>query len=176
MTNNPTIDGVPREDLRTLINDPNPAANHQILMARDKVRRLLDTPAVERQGPAHPPHPYGYVQNPVREDFEQWAAEESEVRGVGETIGLSTDEHHDRYSMIWTQTSWMAWQACSAALQSTIAQLQALLREADDFMYIMTGDDTQKHLDAKYGKFAWEDAIVDLRGRIAPAVLNGERK
>lgn len=55
----------------------------------------------------------------------------------------------------------------------TIAQLQALICEADDFMYIMTGNETQKHLDAKYGSLAWEEAIVDLRARIATAALNG---
>lgn len=77
------------------------------------------------------PHPYGYIQNPMREDFEHWAAEESEVRGVGETIGLSTDEHHDRYSMIWTQTSWIAWQASQAAKQSTIARLEARITQLE---------------------------------------------
>lgn len=72
-----------------------------------------------------PPHPHGYTQNLVREEFEEWAAQEAEVRGVGETIGLMTDEHHDRYSMIWTQTAWMAWQACAQAGSS-------LMRDALD--------------------------------------------
>lgn len=52
----------------------------------------------------------------MRDDFEEWAAGEAEIRGVGELIGLLKDEHHDRYSMIWTQTAWMAWQASRAAL------------------------------------------------------------
>ncbi|MFL1387521.1 hypothetical protein ACI77F_07590 [Pseudomonas tritici] len=52
----------------------------------------------------------------MREEFEEWAAEESEVRGVGTLLGLMTDEHNDRYSMIWTQTAWMAWQASRKAL------------------------------------------------------------
>ncbi len=52
----------------------------------------------------------------MREEFEEWAAEEAEVRGVGTLLGLMTDEHHDRYSMIWTQTAWMAWQASREAL------------------------------------------------------------
>ena len=52
----------------------------------------------------------------MREEFEAWAAEEAEVRGVGALLGLMTDEHQDRYSMIWTQTAWIAWQASRAAL------------------------------------------------------------
>lgn len=52
----------------------------------------------------------------MREEFEEWAAEEAEVRGVGALLGLMTDEHHDRYSMIWTQTAWMAWQASRKTL------------------------------------------------------------
>lgn len=52
----------------------------------------------------------------MREEFEEWAADEAEVRGVGVLLGLMQDEHHDRYSMIWTQTAWMAWQASRAAL------------------------------------------------------------
>lgn len=51
----------------------------------------------------------------MREEFEAWAAEEAEIRGVGPLLGLMTDENHDRYSMIWTQTAWMAWQASRAA-------------------------------------------------------------
>lgn len=53
----------------------------------------------------------------MREEFEAWASEEAEVRGVGTLLGLMTDEHHDRYSMIWTQTAWMAWQASRAAIE-----------------------------------------------------------
>ncbi|WP_219342153.1 hypothetical protein [Pseudomonas crudilactis] len=52
----------------------------------------------------------------MREEFEGWAAEEAEVRGVGSLLGLMKDEHHDRYSMIWTQTAWVAWQASREAL------------------------------------------------------------
>lgn len=139
MTNNPTIDGVslPINCRQRMAAEgkPYPRSSCEVCgQFSPKWREcdaLLSAPAVERQEPEHPPHPYGYIQNPMREDFEQWAAEESEVRGVGETIGLSTDEHHDRYSMIWTQTSWMAWQGCSAALQSTIAQLQARIGELE---------------------------------------------
>lgn len=88
------------------------------------------TPVVERQ-PDHPPHPHGYTQNLVREEFEEWAAKEAEIRGIGETIGLMLDEHHDRYSMIWTQTAWMAWQASRSELQATIAQLR---QHKNDYM------------------------------------------
>lgn len=56
----------------------------------------------------------GWWRTPERDSFEEWAAEEAEVRGVGSTIGLDTEEHRDRYSMIWTQTAWMAWQARAA--------------------------------------------------------------
>lgn len=56
------------------------------------------------------------MKDQMREEFEAWAAEEAEVRGVGILLGLMTDEHHDRYSMIWTQTAWMAWQASRAAV------------------------------------------------------------
>lgn len=56
------------------------------------------------------------MSNQMRDEFEGWAAEEAEVRGVGTLLGLMKDEHHDRYSMIWTQTAWVAWQASRAAL------------------------------------------------------------
>ena len=56
------------------------------------------------------------MSNQIRDEFEEWAAEEAEVRGVGTLLGLMKDEHHDRYSMIWTQTAWVAWQASRAAL------------------------------------------------------------
>ena len=56
------------------------------------------------------------MSNQMRDEFEEWAAEEAEVRGVGTLLGLMKDEHHDRYSMIWTQTAWVAWQASRAAL------------------------------------------------------------
>ena len=88
---------------------------------------------VERQ-PDHPPHPHGYTQNLMREEFEEWAAEEAEIRGVGETIGLMLDEHHDRYSMIWTQTAWMAWQASRFGLQATTARLNGELQAATDLI------------------------------------------
>lgn len=55
-------------------------------------------------------------------------------------------------------------------LKARVADLEGLLREADDFMYIMTGNDTQRHLDAKYGELMWEDAIEKLRGRVATAL------
>jgi len=45
------------------------------------------------------------MSNQIRDEFEEWAAEEAEVRGVGTLLGLMKDEHHDRYSMIWTQTA-----------------------------------------------------------------------
>ncbi|WP_017903551.1 hypothetical protein [Pseudomonas asplenii] len=51
---------------------------------------------------------------PERDAFEEWAEEEAEIRECGSTIGLSTEEHTDRYCMIWTQTAWVAWQARAA--------------------------------------------------------------
>lgn len=56
------------------------------------------------------------MSNQMRDEFEEWAAEEAEVRGVGTLLGLMKDEHHDRYSMIWTQTAWVAWQASRESL------------------------------------------------------------
>lgn len=56
------------------------------------------------------------MSNQIRDEFEEWAAEEAEVRGVGTLLGLMKDEHHDRYSMIWTQTAWLAWQASRGAV------------------------------------------------------------
>lgn len=51
-----------------------------------------------------------------------------------------------------------------------LAEAHALLREADEFMYAMTGNDTQRDLDARYGALQWEDAICALRGRIASSL------
>lgn len=55
-------------------------------------------------------------------------------------------------------------------LQAELTEVLGLLKEADDFMYIMTGNDTQRDLDAKYGRLLWEDAIINLRGKIATAL------
>lgn len=62
----------------------------------------------------------------MREEFEEWAAEEAEVRGVGELIGLLKDERHDRYAMIWTQTAWMAWQASRESLVIDLPSVQCI--------------------------------------------------
>lgn len=69
----------------------------------------------------------------MRDEFEAWAAEEAEVRGVGETLGLLMDEHHDRYAMIWTQTAWIAWQA-SRKSSNSLHPLQQTLRENGDLI------------------------------------------
>ena len=69
----------------------------------------------------------------MREEFEEWAAEEAEVRGVGALLGLMQDEHQDRYSMIWTQTAWMAWQASRAALVIELPPVEVFGSGVDDF-------------------------------------------
>lgn len=58
-------------------------------------------------------------------------------------------------------------------LKIELAEAHALLREADEFMYAMTGNDTQRDLDARYGVLQWEDAICALRGRIASSLSAG---
>jgi len=161
MTNNPTIDGVSRERIAFIrsqvafgaLIDPKAARDLLKVIDHQNEMALKIAPAVERQEP------------------------DAIIEGCMTSVGIT----HAIYASTVTlkdkeQVRLYREPPEVAALQSTIAQLQALLREADDFMYIMTGDDTQKHLDAKYGKLAWEDAIVDLRGRIATAALNGGRK
>lgn len=163
MTNNPTIDGVSLEDLEAAVKaDASRGATASQLVAgwaaMERLRVFLAANNLNNRkmglvqlAEAYPPHPYGYTQNFMREEFERWAAEESEVRGVGETIGLSTDEHHDRYSMIWTQTSWMAWQASQASMQSTIAQLQERVAEME------SGRGDVIHQVRTHGSDVWED-------------------
>lgn len=49
------------------------------------------------------------------------------------------------------------------------AEAQALLREADEFMYIMTAHDGHAKLAHRYGK-DWWDAIDKLRGKVCTAL------
>jgi hypothetical protein len=52
-----------------------------------------------------------------------------------------------------------------AAAEQRIDRLAVLLRRADDFIYIMTGSDPERHLNKN-----WEAAIEVLRGEIAAAL------
>ncbi|WP_409274269.1 hypothetical protein [Pseudomonas sp. KCJK9111] len=56
-----------------------------------------------------------------------------------------------------------------AALRAYLAEAQALLREADEFMYIMTAHDGHAKLAHRYGK-DWWDAIDKLRGKVCNAL------
>lgn len=54
-------------------------------------------------------------------------------------------------------------------LRAQLAEAQALLREADEFMYIMTAHDGHAKLAHRYGK-DWWDAIDKLRGKVCTAL------
>ncbi|WP_449432305.1 hypothetical protein [Pseudomonas putida] len=54
-------------------------------------------------------------------------------------------------------------------LRAQLAERDALLKEADDFIYIMTGHDSHARLAHKYGD-SWWDAINELRGRVCTAL------
>ncbi len=53
--------------------------------------------------------------------------------------------------------------------RTQLAEAQALLREADEFMYIMTAHDGHAKLAHRYGK-DWWDAIDKLRGMVCTAL------
>jgi len=53
--------------------------------------------------------------------------------------------------------------------RAQMAEAQALLREADEFMYIMTAHDGHAKLAHRYGK-DWWDAIDKLRGKVCTAL------
>ncbi|PIK75006.1 hypothetical protein [Pseudomonas sp. 382] len=53
-----------------------------------------------------------------------------------------------------------------------LAERDALLCEADEFMYIMTGHDSHARLAHKYGE-KWWDAIDKLRGKVCTALSSG---
>ncbi|MDX3744110.1 MAG: hypothetical protein QHC80_20540, partial [Pseudomonas sp.] len=53
--------------------------------------------------------------------------------------------------------------------RAQLAEAQALLREADEFMYIMTAHDGHAKLAHRYGK-DWWDAIDKLRGKVCTAL------
>ncbi|EKT4565926.1 hypothetical protein QEM43_001574 [Pseudomonas putida] len=55
------------------------------------------------------------------------------------------------------------------ALRAQLAEAHALLREADEFMYIMTAHDGHAKLAHRYGK-DWWDAIDKLRGKVCTAL------
>ncbi|MCK2120813.1 hypothetical protein [Pseudomonas sp. PNPG3] len=54
-------------------------------------------------------------------------------------------------------------------LRAQLAERDALLREADEFMYIMTAHDGHAKLAHRYGK-DWWDAIDKLRGKVCTAL------
>ena len=54
-------------------------------------------------------------------------------------------------------------------LRAQLAEAHALLREADEFMYIMTAHDGHAKLAHRYGK-DWWDAIDKLRGKVCTAL------
>ncbi|WP_313447379.1 hypothetical protein [Pseudomonas sp.] len=54
-------------------------------------------------------------------------------------------------------------------LRAHLAEAHALLREADEFMYIMTAHDGHAKLAHRYGK-DWWDAIEKLRGKVCTAL------
>lgn len=56
------------------------------------------------------------------------------------------------------------------SLRAQLAERDALLREADEFMYIMTDHDHGARLSFKYGE-KWWDTIDKLRGRICTALF-----
>lgn len=103
------------------------------------------------------------MSEPMRAEFEAWAAEEAEVRGVGETIGLLMDEHQDRYAMIWTQTAWMAWQACCKSTEATISQqTESISRLESEAVYAAAGFQAAKE------KIAHQAQMIEhLRGGLA---------
>jgi len=55
------------------------------------------------------------------------------------------------------------------ALRAQLAEAHALLREADEFMYIMTAHDGHAKLAHRYGK-DWWNAIDKLRGKVCTAL------
>lgn len=55
------------------------------------------------------------------------------------------------------------------ALRAQMTARDVLLREADEFMYIMTGHDSHARLAHRYGE-KWWDAIDNLRGRVNSAI------
>lgn len=54
-------------------------------------------------------------------------------------------------------------------LRAQLAELSGLLKQADEFMYIMTGHDSHARLAHKYGE-KWWDAIDKLRGKVCTAI------
>ena len=54
-------------------------------------------------------------------------------------------------------------------LRAQLAEQSGLLKQADEFMYIMTGHDSHARLAHKYGE-KWWDAIDKLRGKVCTAL------
>ncbi|MGO0628750.1 hypothetical protein ACTORR_01550 [Pseudomonas sp. SAR267] len=54
-------------------------------------------------------------------------------------------------------------------LRTQLAEQRGLLKQADEFMYIMTGHDSHGRLAHKYGE-KWWDAIDKLRGKVCTAI------
>ncbi|SUD77826.1 hypothetical protein [Pseudomonas putida] len=63
----------------------------------------------------------------------------------------------------------MRYQDQCKALRAQLAEAHGLLREADEFMYIMTGHDSHARLAHRYGE-KWWDAIDKLRGKVCTAI------
>ena len=62
-------------------------------------------------------------------------------------------------------------QQAREAAERRVEELAGLLRQSDDFMYIMTGHDSHARLVHQYGK-EWWTPVNELRGKICTALSN----
>lgn len=63
------------------------------------------------------------------------------------------------------------WRSSFYKQQSELTKARELLKEADNFMYIMTGHDSHARLVHQYGK-EWWTPVNELRGKICTALSN----
>lgn len=187
MTNNPTIDGVSREDLQTMIDLSIQGFAGDWVYARNKLRSLLDAPAVERQEAGYVLAKQTAVEVPGQERkelgytlfdgigvFRSREEVHAAIAELGLPIGwvsMTVDQLLPGYMMTDSEASELA------ALQSSIARLEAQLNNAINLDFQRRERITQLESEAMYaaaGYQAARDRLAELeadKGRGEPVAV-----
>ncbi|MBI6883980.1 Lar family restriction alleviation protein [Pseudomonas putida] len=99
-------------------------------------------------------------------------ADPGEVECLRVELGHMREERDDlsaKLDRFYSRTHGIKNLAAIEELSDKLAERDALLREADEFMYIMTGHDSHARLAHRYGE-KWWDAIEKLRGKVCTAL------
>jgi len=151
------------------------ATSHEMAHAQARQHLRIGVAQIAGQAPAPQPHaePIAWM---VGTAF--WWTKETAERDAAATglpiVGLgpmtcSTEVEQLREVIKHSDAQLMRQSMRISNQRAQLAEAQALLREADEFMYIMTAHDGHAKLAHRYGK-DWWDAIDKLRGKVCTAL------